>query len=392
MESISASERQEMISRIVGEALHLELRDRYAMDAEVLARWRAGEREEVRESVRPWCDEVRAGVAAGKVYRRASVVSEPLSESLSQPSVVRRFLDLLDAHRFDRVLEVGTAQGWTAALLAEGGLDVTTVEIDAQMHGRAEENLKAHGYSGVQVVLGDGEKGHPQNAPYDCVHVTASASRVSYALVEQTRPGGAIVLPLKLGFGFGALVRLTVLPGGTAVGVMHGSADFMLLRGQRPAQDRAGEWVRGQGAPAEVDVSATSVDPRRLRHCPVGADVAIAAMVPGVVSRWFGDPEPTGEGTFWILDARGPGHSWASVDYVPGDSTYRVEQAGDRRLWDEVDAAYFRWVSWGSPSISRLGLTVTPEGQEVWLDEPSRPFGREKDTTEPRGAVAVTGE
>ncbi|MDX6738944.1 DUF6879 family protein [Actinocorallia sp. A-T 12471] len=79
MESISASERQEMISRITHEALHLELRDRYAMDAEVIARWQAGERDEVFASVKPWCDEVRAGVAAGKTYRRASVVSEPLS-------------------------------------------------------------------------------------------------------------------------------------------------------------------------------------------------------------------------------------------------------------------------------------------------------------------------
>ncbi len=80
MESISASERQEMISRISHEALHLELRDRYAMDTEILARWKAGERDEVLASVKPWCDEVRAGVAAGKTYRRASVVSEPLSE------------------------------------------------------------------------------------------------------------------------------------------------------------------------------------------------------------------------------------------------------------------------------------------------------------------------
>ena len=296
------------------------------------------------------------------------------TSSLSQPSVVGKFLDLLDAHRHDRVLEIGTAQGWTAALLAEGGLRVTTVEIDPQMHERAVENLVKRGYGGVDALLGDGERGHPENAPYDCVHVTASASRVPYALVEQTRPGGAIVLPLRLGFGFGALIRLIVLPDGTAVGGMHGSADFMLLRGQRPAQDHTGAWVRGEGAPGEARSSVTSVDPRRLRYCPIGADVFVAALVPGVVSRWFGDPEPTGEGTFWILDARGPGNSWASVDYVPGDDAYRVEQAGDRDLWDEVEAAYFRWVSLGAPSVLRLGLTATPEGQEVWLDDPSQPL------------------
>lgn len=80
MESISVAERQKMISQVRSEALHLELRDRYAIDAELLARWQAGEREEIYASVKPWCDEVRAGVAAGKTYRRASVVSEPLSD------------------------------------------------------------------------------------------------------------------------------------------------------------------------------------------------------------------------------------------------------------------------------------------------------------------------
>ncbi|GAA2428871.1 hypothetical protein GCM10010191_47560 [Actinomadura vinacea] len=59
----------------------------------------------------------------------------------------------------------------------------------------------------------------------------------------------------------------------------------------------------------------------------------------------FHDTEPTGEATLWLL-ARG---AWASVDYVPGKDAFVVEQAGERRLWDEAEAAYFQWVRWGRP-------------------------------------------
>ncbi|MFF0575080.1 DUF6879 family protein [Streptosporangium saharense] len=80
MDSISPAERRALISGVSREALHLEARDNYGVDAELFARWRAGDREEVPRVLKPWCDEVREGVAVGKVYRRACVVSEPLSE------------------------------------------------------------------------------------------------------------------------------------------------------------------------------------------------------------------------------------------------------------------------------------------------------------------------
>ncbi|HEY2579941.1 MAG TPA: protein-L-isoaspartate(D-aspartate) O-methyltransferase, partial [Streptosporangiaceae bacterium] len=59
----------------------------------------------------------------------------------------------------------------------------------------------------------------------------------------------------------------------------------------------------------------------------------------------------------------------------PGNDVYRVEQAGGRRLWDEVEAAYFTWLGWGSPGRGRFGMTVLPNGQHIWLDDPSRVIG-----------------
>jgi hypothetical protein len=57
---------------------------------------------------------------------------------------------------------------------------------------------------------------------------------------------------------------------------------------------------------------------------------------------------------------------------------YPVFRIGARPVWDEVVDAYFRWVSWGEPDRGRFGLTVTPEGQRIWLDAPG-----------PRGGTAV---
>lgn len=80
MELISPKERADLVNGISREALHLEMRDNYGVDRELFARWRSGDREEVPRVLKPWCDRVRDGVAAGKTYRRLCVVSEPLSE------------------------------------------------------------------------------------------------------------------------------------------------------------------------------------------------------------------------------------------------------------------------------------------------------------------------
>ncbi|MFD7450082.1 hypothetical protein [Kitasatospora sp. NPDC059827] len=65
--------------------------------------------------------------------------------------------------------------------------------------------------------------------------------------------------------------------------------------------------------------------------------------------------------------------SWATVDREPGRTAYEVVQSGPRRLWDEVEAAWGRWDAHGRPGFERFGLTVSPDGQAVWLDTPDFP-------------------
>jgi protein-L-isoaspartate O-methyltransferase len=288
------------------------------------------------------------------------------TSSVSMPKVVIAFLDRLDPQDHHRVLEIGTGSGWTAALLSArvGAGNVTSVEIDPVVAAGAAERLKASGHL-PHLVVADGEAGWPAGAPYDRVHATCAVSRVPRSWVEQTRPGGVIVCPYGPGFGYGQILRLDVLPGGRAVGRFGGSADYMMLRSHRPAGGSARRWARA--TVGEVAVSETSLDPRAIRQAPVSADLVIATLVPGVVSRFYSDADGA---TLWVLDAGGPGGSWASVDYEPGRSAFRVEQAGDRRLWDEVEAAYVRWLAWGRPDITRFGMNLTADTERIWLDRP----------------------
>jgi hypothetical protein len=112
------------------------------------------------------------------------------------------------------------------------------------------------------------------------------------------------------------------------------------------------------------------VDPRRVVHAGWGADVAIAGMLPDVVSQMVAEDD--GGFRFW-LQAEG---STAVVRYSPEYSLCSVLQRGPRDLWDEMWEAFRQWVRWGLPARSRIGMTVSPEGQQVWLDSPDRVISR----------------
>jgi protein-L-isoaspartate(D-aspartate) O-methyltransferase len=288
------------------------------------------------------------------------------SSSCSAPGTVAEFLEHLAPEDHNRVLEIGTGTGWTAALLSwrVRGCNVVSIDVDPVVSETAAKNLAGTDYS-PRLVVGDGTAGWRDGAPYDRVHVAVGVAAFPYAWVEQTRPGGVIVAPFMPGYGFGWLARLHVLGDGTAVGRFPGWAGYMMLRGQRPAGGAAVDFVHG--VPEET---FTRLDPRRL-VADSAADLAIAAMVPGVQTRMHhGDGNAVDECTLWVLDRETRLGSWASVDYVPGRDEFLVQQYGDRRLWDEVEAAYWRWNAWGRPERDRFGMTITPDGQAVWLDTP----------------------
>jgi protein-L-isoaspartate O-methyltransferase len=285
------------------------------------------------------------------------------TSAASAPSTVADLLGWLAPEPGQRVLEIGTGTGWTAALLSHlvGATGVTSIEVDAAVAEQAAKNLAA---AGVQpnLVVGDGAEGWPDHAPFDRVHVTCGVHTVPRQWIAQSRPGAVIVLPYSTGLGDGHGLRLTVMPDGGAHGRFVGFAAYMAIRSQRPA-DAAPDDGSGQDL-------TTRVDPRVIANAPSGASLGMAAQTGLQVTTHHQD----GRLLLWVMDQADPG-TWTLVEHEPGMTEFGVYQLGDRPLWDELCDAYFRWVSWGEPVRERFGMTVTREGQEIWLDSPERAIG-----------------
>jgi len=116
-------------------------------------------------------------------------------QTISQPYMVAKMTELLAVRPGDRVLEVGTGSGYQAAVLAELGCEVYTIDIVAPLAEEARARLDRLGYGRVRVRAGDGYLGWPEHAPFDAIVVTASATHLPPPLVEQLKPGGRLVIP-----------------------------------------------------------------------------------------------------------------------------------------------------------------------------------------------------
>ncbi|HYF28431.1 MAG TPA: protein-L-isoaspartate(D-aspartate) O-methyltransferase [Baekduia sp.] len=118
-------------------------------------------------------------------------------QTISQPRVVARMCDLLELQGSERILDVGTGSGYHAAVLAQLGAEVVSVERHAELARRARAVLDELGVRNVAVHLGDGSQGWPPDAPYDAINVAAAAGPgVPPALEHQLALGGRLVVPV----------------------------------------------------------------------------------------------------------------------------------------------------------------------------------------------------
>ena len=115
-------------------------------------------------------------------------------QTISQPYTVAVQTVLLNVGKRDKVLEVGTGSGYQAAVLAEMGVKVYTIERQRELHRKAQIMLNDLGYR-IHFFLGDGYEGQPQYGPFDGIIITAATSEVPEKLLKQLRIGGRLVVP-----------------------------------------------------------------------------------------------------------------------------------------------------------------------------------------------------
>jgi protein-L-isoaspartate(D-aspartate) O-methyltransferase len=117
-------------------------------------------------------------------------------QTISQPYIVALMTEALKIKPGDRVLEIGTGSGYQAAVLAELGAQVYTVEIVPELAQQADERLSSLGYQNVHVQNADGYFGWPEHAPYDAIIVTAAPDHLPQPLISQLREGGRMIVPI----------------------------------------------------------------------------------------------------------------------------------------------------------------------------------------------------
>jgi protein-L-isoaspartate(D-aspartate) O-methyltransferase len=186
--------------------------------------------------------------------------------SSSQPAIMAEMLEMLAVREGDRVLEIGAGSGYNAALLAEivgpAGY-VETIDLDDDLVAAARTHLESAGYARVHVVLGDGARGDPANAPFDAVIASVGVEGIPPAWIAQLRAGGRLVAPLTI-----RSLQKVVAFERTANGLESRAivdAAFIMLRGPSASSDTVTLAVGDAGIALRVFAEhAPSVDPNAL--------------------------------------------------------------------------------------------------------------------------------
>ncbi|HEX3778718.1 MAG TPA: methyltransferase domain-containing protein [Pseudonocardiaceae bacterium] len=279
--------------------------------------------------------------------------------SCSAPSVVATMLEASQAVEGDSVLEIGTGTGWTAGLLSHrlGSDAVTSVDVNPRCVTEARERLDALDLTPTLAAC-DGYQGYEPHAPYDRIIATASLRQVPPAWLGQVRPGGTILVDLRGNFA-GNLALLTVEADQSAHGrFLPETVNFMPLRSEQQPFELLPELSsRAVNEPGNDRV--TSLDPAVLRKRTFAffAQVALPGNETGQV-RVKGGPT-----YFCLTDPHS--QAWARVELGDQAAARPVTQGGDRRLWDELEAAHEWWEQLDQPQPEDFTIFVSSQGEQV---------------------------
>lgn len=131
-------------------------------------------------------------------YKAYSDSPLPIGEgqTISQPYIVALMSEKLEVKPGMKVLEIGTGSGYQAAVLAELGADVYTVERIKKLFHVARKRFMDMRMFSVKLKLDDGTMGWPEEAPYDRIIVTAGGPEIPMPLVDQLADGGRMLIPV----------------------------------------------------------------------------------------------------------------------------------------------------------------------------------------------------
>lgn len=156
-------------------------------------------------------------------------------QTISQPLVVARMLELLELTPTDRVLDVGTGSGYHAALLALLAGEVYTIERHPNLTHAAERTIRELGLDNVHFAVGDGWLGLPENAPFQAINVAAATGpEPPPPLVEQLAPGARLVAPVGRASQHLTLIRRT--ESGITEATLEGVRFVPLVRGNERSE------------------------------------------------------------------------------------------------------------------------------------------------------------
>lgn len=137
---------------------------------------------------------VPADRQAGAYLNRALPIGH--DQTISQPYIVALMTHLARLAPGDKVLEIGTGSGYQAAILAEVGAEVYSIELVPELGREAANTLAQLGYDDLHLRIGNGYEGWPEAAPFDAIIVTAAPPQVPQALKDQLATGGRMVIPV----------------------------------------------------------------------------------------------------------------------------------------------------------------------------------------------------
>jgi protein-L-isoaspartate(D-aspartate) O-methyltransferase len=120
-------------------------------------------------------------------------------QTISQPWVVAAICQALRLNGGENVLEIGTGSGYSAAVLAQLADQVVSVERVPELAETARRKLGELEIGNVEVILGDGSRGHPEGAPYDAIAVHAATPEAPHSMLAELKPDGRLVVPIATG-------------------------------------------------------------------------------------------------------------------------------------------------------------------------------------------------